>query len=187
MIAAAHVTAAAKGLLTFKYQTPATPPHVVNFTKKSRVLESIPISSTPSRAASSSVESARTPERTLKRKSPADSHELPIKDLFKPHTRLKRPSTRYAPELAVTAKRSRSARLGSRWNSREPMDYLYTPPPKRARSDQPFGSKEKPVPRSCSNVLDGRVDQYMSKDVVDGLLTTYKACKLFTRWVLWDK
>lgn len=177
MLAAASVTDA-HNLLQFKYQTSPTTPTVVHVLKKARGPKSSTTTPVISRAASSSEESINFSERPFKRKSPTDDDlaSLVRGENNRSHTRSKKLSSRSTPEPKSGLKRSRSARLGSRWHSREPTDYLYTPPPKRARSDQPFGSKEKPIPRTCSTIQDGRVDQYTSDDVIRRLLPTYKSC-----------
>jgi len=168
MLATASPTDAANSLLGFKFSPSTRAKPVLHVYNKTRSVKSVPGTPVSGRGVSTPVESDKTPERSLKRKSPPN-------DQAKSVTKLKKQSARSTPEPGNGVKRSRSARLGSRRHSREPADYLYTPPPKRARSDQPFGSKEKPVPRSCSNVLDGRVDQHASEDVVRSLLSTYKA------------
>jgi hypothetical protein len=171
MLATATTADARNNLLGFKYPPPTTGRPVVHVYKKIRSAKSTSASPMSGRGISASADTDKTSERALKRKSPLSESRDPSKA-----PRSKKQSARSTPELGNNFKRSRSARLGSRRHSREPADYLYTPPPKRARSDQPFGSKEKPVPRSCSSEHDGRVDQYTSDHVVRSLLATYKAC-----------
>jgi hypothetical protein len=114
-----------------------------------------------------------------KRITPTPDPKPRIRASESPPTSKKRALSDTASSVKVSSsKRARSSRLSSRRQSPQIAGYRYTPPPKRARSQHPFGSRECAIPRTCFNNDTGDVVQTSSKDVIQRLISTYKSCKI---------
>ena len=185
--AATTITAPQSSILNWKYATPPSSPATVTVRKVSvqrTQAMKLPLSP-PSRAQSVSDSSSRTSEPSLKRKQSAD----PVVDSPSPakrpvnrsNAKPRKSTSRQSSVASTSAKKARPARVHTRRDAEDVADYHYTPPPKRARSQNAFGSLEKPVPRRCLNTLDGCVSQHSSQDVINKLLHTYRSCKLVPR------